>query len=150
MPSALVAALLLAGCDRVTTVETRQAPKPVASENLLETVSSADESGARPTPSPSASNPRMQALGTEPFWAVDISPGQLRYSTPENQTGTPIASTATTDGRRVIHTGQMDGKPVSLTIEPGTCSDGMSDTVYQWKATLTIDGRTEQGCARIR
>lgn len=133
-----------------TKVETRQAPKAEASENLLETVSTTDETGARITPSLQASGKHMQALGTEPFWSVEIRPGELRYSTPENQAGTLIASTVTSDGRRMIHSGEIDGKPISLTIEPGTCSDGMSDTVYQWKATLTIDDRTEQGCAQIR
>lgn len=93
---------------------------------------------------------RFQALGTEPFWSVEVLPGQLRFSSPENIDGTTFAATRITDGTGVRYAGTLDGKPLSLLIEPGTCSDGMSDTVYVWKAALTIDGRTEQGCARTK
>lgn len=53
-------------------------------------------------------------------------------------------------GKGALYTGTMDGKVLSLLIEPGKCSDGMSDTTYDWKATLTIDGKAEQGCARLK
>ena len=92
----------------------------------------------------------FQALGTEPFWAVEVLPGQMRYSDPENIAGTTFAATEAPDGQGIRYSGTLDGRPVSLLVEPGTCSDGMSDTVYRWQATLTIGARSEQGCARER
>lgn len=92
----------------------------------------------------------LQALGTEPFWSVDVLPGQLRYSDPENIAGIQFAATRADMGTHVRYSGTMQGKAVVLVIEPGRCSDGMSDTVYSFKASLTIAGNTEQGCARAK
>ncbi len=50
----------------------------------------------------------------------------------------------------LLYAGQMQGRPIGLTIRAGQCSDGMSDTVYPYKSALTIDGKTEQGCARLK
>lgn len=101
-------------------------------------------------PAVPAAEKRLQALGTEPFWAVEILPGALRYSSPENIQGIVFAARENRAGEMVHYSGTMQGQALSLQIEPGKCSDGMSDTVYAWKATLTIDGKTEQGCARQR
>lgn len=92
----------------------------------------------------------FQALGTEPFWSVEVTAGQMRYSDPENIAGTAFAATEQPEGAAMRYSGTLGGKPVSLLIQPGTCSDGMSDTVYSWQATLTIGDRTERGCARPR
>jgi uncharacterized membrane protein len=90
---------------------------------------------------------RMVALGTEPFWSVEVMPASLVYSTPENQPGTIIAAQLTGDG---IWSGRYNGQQFVLRIAVGKCSDGMSDTVYAWSATLTVAGRTERGCAKLR
>lgn len=92
----------------------------------------------------------FQALGTEPFWSVEVLPGQMRYSDPENIAGTTFPVTEAQAGGGTRYSGSLNGQPVSLLVQPGTCSDGMSDTVYPWKAALTIGERTEQGCARER
>ena len=96
---------------------------------------------------------RMSALGTEPFWSVEIGPeklGPLRYSTPENQPGTAIPAALSAAPPATVWTGTYAGAPFVLRIAPGKCSDGMSDTVYAWQATLTVSGRTERGCAKSR
>lgn len=108
---------------------------------------------AQPEPSASVSAPipqRFQALGTEPFWSVEVRPGQLRYSSPENIDGTGFAATETGADGGTRWSGTLEGKPFSLLIVPGQCSDGMSDTVYAWKATLRWGEVSEQGCARER
>ena len=88
------------------------------------------------------------ALGTEPFWSVEVLPGSLRYSTPDDPAGATFAAASHAAGRRKIYTGTLKGAPFVLRIEPGTCGDGMSDTVYAWKARVTHGTLVLQGCAR--
>lgn len=102
------------------------------------------------SPEPTMPEKPFQALGTEPFWAVEVLPGQLRYSDPENIAGTTFPATESREATGVRYSGTMSGQPISLLVQPGTCSDGMSDTVYPWTAVLTKDGRRLQGCARKR
>jgi uncharacterized membrane protein len=146
----LTGMLMLAGCDngspanKVTVVDIRSGePSQIATDQGQSAASSAPVA----TPAPEQ---RFQALGTEPFWSLDVTPGKLRYSSPENLKGTTISSSETKDGASVRYTGTLEGKAVALTIEPGTCSDGMSDTVYPYKASFTWGDQTQQGCARAK
>ena len=152
MRSAALAAMLnLAGCDST-------APKDKA-ENIPVTDAATDELpppvAAQPDPTTTTSpiaaktEKHFQALGTEPFWSVEVMTGELRYSSPE-VSGITFAASEAKDGKGVRYSGTMDGKALSLLIEPGKCSDGMSDTVYAWQAALTIVGKTEHGCARAK
>ena len=93
---------------------------------------------------------RYQALGTEPFWSLEVLPGKLIYTSPEVQPGIAVTYTLTGQGKQLRYSGTLQGKPMVLTIEPGECSDGMSDTVYPYKASFTWGDRTEQGCARAK
>lgn len=154
MRSGLVLALLALGA---CSGEPQGLATPANDETEVATVAGVEPTEAAtpsPLPRPAQSAPvlpeRMQALGTEPFWSVEITPGQLRYSHPENIPGTAFAAVASREGEKMRYSGTMDGKAVSLLVQPGTCSDGMSDTIYEWKAELTIDGQTEKGCARKR
>lgn len=136
--AALLAALVLAGCDRgpppekVTTVEIKPAP-PAAS----------------PTPTP-VPEQRFQALGNEPFWSVFVESGRLRYTTPENIKGTDFPAKRSVEGEAQVWTGTFEGSPFTLRIAPGTCSDGMSDTVYAYTAMVAFAGQTLQGCAKLK
>ena len=113
-------------------------------------------SSAKPSPediyasdtSPAELNLRFQALGTEPFWSVKLVPNTATYTTPEDQKGTPAQYDFTFGKAGLRYEWKQDSRTFVLIITKGTCSDGMSDTVYAWKAALTIDGKTEQGCAR--
>jgi uncharacterized membrane protein len=141
---------VLAGCDngsppnKVTVVDIRsEEPSQIGTSQGQPATSSAPVA----TPAPEK---RFQALGTEPFWSLDVMPGKLRYSSPENLTGTTISSSETKDGAAVRYTGTLEDKAVTLTIEPGTCNDGMSDTAYPYKATFVWGNQTQQGCARAK
>ena len=136
--------LLATGCDRKTTVEIRNGEKSV-------NIPGGDATGQIEVKlADPAKEKRYQALGTEPFWSIEVMPGKLRYTTPENLDGTAFPATESAQGNASRYAGLMDGKAVTLLIEPGQCSDGMSDTVYPYKAVLTIEERSEQGCARER
>jgi uncharacterized membrane protein len=135
MRSAAVLAVLAAvGCDR--------APPP-------EQPATVEIKPAAPSPAP-VPEQNFQALGTEPFWAVFVEPGRLRYTTPENITGTHFPARRTVEGDAQVWTGTFEGGPFTLRIAPGTCSDGMSDTVYAYTALVAFAGETRQGCAKVR
>ncbi len=126
---AVLALLALAGCE---------AKAPIAA---TETASD---------PAPAMPGKPFQALGTEPFWSIEVTSGQMKYSDPENIAGTAFAASEAREGQGMHYSGTLHGQPVSLLVQPGTCSDGMSDTVYPWRAALRIGDRTEQGCVRER
>lgn len=91
----------------------------------------------------------LQALGTEPFWSVRLDGSQLTYTSPE----LPAGITVELDSRQQSGPGlqaaaRLDGQPVRLTLGPGPCSDGMSDTVYPWTAQWQHGGIQLRGCAR--
>lgn len=90
----------------------------------------------------------VRALGTEPFWGVDIAEGALTLTgvdLPEQRfaAGVPelVGTTAVWRG------GADDGATATLTLIATECSDGMSDRVYPLTARFET-GETElAGCA---
>lgn len=149
--AALAAAIALAGCQQA-----KDTPQPVPSEpaqavspTAIPVPSPAPKPSVAPTPVPQK---RFQALGTEPFWSVEVLPGQLRYMSPEQLDGITFAATATATsfGGGYRYAGTMAGAKVTLTIAPGQCSDGMSDQVYGYTAALTIADQAMSGCARLK
>lgn len=144
---AVVLASLLVACRDAP--PTPAEPSPTATADAVATAPSASPS---PTPTPSTPVPaqRLQALGNEPFWSVEVTGAQLRYSTPENQAGTAFAARRTTEGPASVWSGTLEGQSFVLRIAPGTCSDGMSDTVYAYTAQVGFGDTTLSGCARTR
>ena len=89
-----------------------------------------------------------RAFGNEPFWSVRLDGDTLVFSTPGDQAG------KTMQGRRVpsligiVYMGTDDaGREFNLDIQPGQCSDGMSDNTYQHVATFIYGETTYRGCA---
>ncbi len=90
----------------------------------------------------------LRALGTEPFWGVDVTANELLYSgvdRPERR--------ATHDGPEVMGTVATwqgttpDGDGMTLTLMATECSDGMSDRTYPLTARLQVGDETLNGCA---
>lgn len=84
--------------------------------------------------------------GTEPFWGGEVSGGTLTYSTPENQPGDRIAVQRFAGRGGVSWSGAWQGKPFTLALTIGKCSDGMSDRIYPFVATLSVGGEQREGC----
>lgn len=103
-----------------------------------------------PSPPASQSAPRLQALGTEPFWSVEVDGKILRYTTPEDQQGTTFAYSEAATANGWTFTAKQADPVAVLTVEKGECSDGMSDTTYPMKATWKMGRLTQSGCARPR
>ena len=142
----LLAVLALAGC------KASEAPEPLPSATVTGAAESVQAPAPAVPPAPPVAGPeRFQALGTEPFWSVEVlENGQLRYATPERQEGALIAATLHRSGGVLAFAGTLAGERFALAITPGTCSDGMSDNSYPFSATLTLGARRERGCARLR
>ncbi len=126
-----VAVLALAACSPEA-----EAPPPV------EPPAPAPELGGVPLDQP------LRALGTEPFWGVDVTADALVYSgvdRPERR--------ATHDGVELMGTvaswrgTTADGAPMDLILMATECSDGMSDRTYPLTARLEVGGETLNGCA---
>ena len=90
----------------------------------------------------------FRARGNEPFWSVDVAPAGIVVQRPDEEPITieyqPLEKTA--DGGRHFTADSTAGK-FELTLTPGKCSDGMSDSVYGWNAAITIGEQAYKGCA---
>jgi uncharacterized membrane protein len=90
----------------------------------------------------------LRALGTEPFWALDVDSGGLKFITPEDTSGVrfpPIAHTVV--GDTVVWSGQRESATIEARVWLEKCSDGMSDRVYPYAARVTVAGTEYRGCA---
>ncbi|WP_086618972.1 COG3650 family protein [Erythrobacter tepidarius] len=85
-------------------------------------------------------------IGTEPFWNLRITAGEGVWATPENPSGTRIALSRFAGNGGLGFTGTLDGRPLTATLTPGQCSDGMSERAYPFVATIALHGETLQGC----
>ena len=133
-------ALTIAGCGA------NPAPQPTESSSEPATAPSAAPS---PRPSESRFPQSFRALGTEPFWAVHVSKGKLRYMTPEDQEGRQIEiQREQTEGDELALSGTLEGETLTLSVTEEPCSDGMSDRSYPFAATLRLGEATLKGCAR--
>ncbi len=89
----------------------------------------------------------VHVLGTEPFWNGDIANATLLWKTPENNQGTATA-VERFDGRGGLSfTGTLDGQAVVIMVTQGECSDGMSDRLFPFTATVRLGDTQLNGCA---
>lgn len=90
----------------------------------------------------------LRALGTEPFWAVELTGSELVYSgvdRPEQRApqGAPVLQ-----GTMAIWEATTTaGTPLSVTLTATECSDGMSDRTYPLTALVKVGEETLTGCA---
>lgn len=90
----------------------------------------------------------LRAIGTEPFWAVELTGAEMVYSgvdRPEQRApqGDPVvrgtmATWESTTGA---------GNPLKVTLTATDCSDGMSDRTYPLTAMVEVGGELLMGCA---
>lgn len=93
----------------------------------------------------------LRALGTEPFWALDIDSTGLRFITPDDTSGIrfpPLVPGAA--GDTVVWVAGTEPASIDVRIWREQCSDGMSDRVYPYAATVRISGTAHRGCADRR
>lgn len=93
-------------------------------------------------------SPIIHALGTEPFWSLDINVREGRFKTPENPAGTALQLNWEVTPHQVVYVGH-DAQRVALRLQlqHRPCSDGMSDRRYAMTAQLHYGSKQYQGCA---
>ena len=90
--------------------------------------------------------------GTEPFWGLDLTQTTARFYNLGGDTEMAVTGAAVAEGRMsspaVI--GFSDGDVI---VSGGSCSDGMSDRTYPWRAELLLtQGGTRRflsGCCHL-
>jgi len=96
--------------------------------------------------------PAFRCTGTEPFWSIDISESGITFQTPDAGPVTypftpPINKGDVIEFFTSLGSGG-DQSTLKIILRPGTCSDGMSDTVYPYSVEAALDGRSLRGCAK--
>jgi len=89
----------------------------------------------------------VRFTGTEPFWGGRVAGETLTYETPEDPDGETIAVDRFEGRGGLSWSGTLDGAAFTMTVTPAECSDGMSDRVYPFVATLQIGDAMRSGCA---
>ena len=94
----------------------------------------------------------LRALGTEPFWALDIDSTGLRFTTPEDTTGMRFPPNAPSPiaGDTLVWMAESELAAIHVRLWPTQCSDGMSDRVYPYSALVRVAGTEYRGCANRR
>lgn len=90
----------------------------------------------------------VRLLGTEPFWAVEITPQALVYSgvdRPEQRATNPGPKITGAVATWEVKTDK--GADLKILLTATECSDGMSDRTYPLTARVQIAGETLNGCA---
>jgi uncharacterized membrane protein len=108
--------------------------------------------GPAPEPAPTLAGVDLtrpvRALGTEPFWGVDLTGTEIVYSgadRPEQRAPQPKPVLQGTTATFEAVTSA--GNPISVMLAATECSDGMSDRTYPLSAIVRIGGETLTGCA---
>lgn len=88
------------------------------------------------------------ALGTEPGWTAEITPGQINYNGNYGDTQFRVPVTAITPGKDgVMYQGAANGNNITLTIRyHASCSDGMSDRLFAHEVKINANGQSYSGC----
>ena len=145
----LIASVLLVACkpSQTPAPDTPAAPAP---QPATETPVPAAPATPEPLPEPVVDTTAgaFRALGTEPFWHVDVDGGALVYKTPEDQVGQMMTGTRVLQADGVDIVGEHAGQPFKLSLRNGSCSDGMSDQEFSMTARFEVQGRSLSGCAR--
>lgn len=90
----------------------------------------------------------IRALGTEPFWGVDLTGRELVYAgvdRPEQRAPQPEPVVQGTTATYEATTGA--GQTIRVMLAATECSDGMSDRTYPLSAIVKIGDETLTGCA---
>lgn len=93
-------------------------------------------------------NQEVRAIGTEPFWGLEITPEHLAYTAVDHPGLTVANPGPTLQGTTAVYAAAgSDGTALVVTLIATECSDGMSDRVYPLTARVELGAQTLNGCA---
>ncbi|HEX8660276.1 MAG TPA: hypothetical protein VF686_00310 [Brevundimonas sp.] len=122
-------------------------------------VLSACSQAEEPAPPPPAPEPApvlagvdltrpVRALGTEPFWSVELTGTEMVYTTPEPPEQRAPQPRPVVQGTTAMFEGKTAaGTALSVTLVATECSDGMSDRTYPLTAIVKVGETSLNGCA---
>ena len=130
--SAALAGLGMAGCYDRNDAKPKAAPQPQAAAVL----------GGVDLGKP------VRALGTEPFWGVEITPDALIYTRVDQPTQRAPNRGATVQGTVATFASSTNlNQALNVVLIATECSDGVSDRTYPLTARVEIGADTLTGCA---
>jgi uncharacterized membrane protein len=90
----------------------------------------------------------VRALGTEPFWSLELTGTELVYTTPEPpEQRAPQPNPVIQGTTATWEAESADGTALKVTFVATECSDGMSDRTYPLTAMVKVGDRDLTGCA---
>ncbi|MFC5344251.1 COG3650 family protein [Brevundimonas staleyi] len=90
----------------------------------------------------------VRAIGTEPFWGVEITPEHLAYTAVDHPGLTATNPGPTIQGTTAVYAAAgADGTTLVVTLIATECSDGMSDRIYPLTARVELGSQKLNGCA---
>ncbi|MEO6581149.1 MAG: META domain-containing protein [Sphingomicrobium sp.] len=95
-----------------------------------------------PYPGPPAPQGDYRAIGTEPFWDLNIG-RDMRFTDRGNNLSVVEPTPPVING---IAGEIYNGRRLKVNIVHRPCSDGMSDRTYRDTVQVTVDGRPYRGC----
>ncbi len=100
---------------------------------------------APPTRVPSGSS--YIAKGTEPFWSITVKPWNTTFSRPGEKSVVETSFMTTEVDKWSIAIIKSVKGDFFLNMVKWSCSDGMSETKYEYTATVLIGAESLTGCA---
>jgi uncharacterized membrane protein len=134
-----LAALAFSACTRHSD-DTPEGPTPPAD-------APAQPPPAAPATSASQWAQDINAVGTEPFWGLEIAKDRMILSGPDRQDLVVTHGAPRITETSAVYEGSAGGVAVKVILTPGTCSDGMSDRTYPYVAEVQTGAETLEGCA---
>ncbi len=90
----------------------------------------------------------VRALGTEPFWSVDLTGTGMIYTAAEPPGQTAPQPDPVVQGTTATYEAETaDGTALRVTLIATECSDGMSDRTYPLTAMVKVGDLDLNGCA---
>lgn len=90
----------------------------------------------------------VRALGTEPFWGMDLTGTEMVYVTPDQPWQRAPRPDPLIQGTTATWEAETaDGTTLKVTLIATECSDGMSDRTYPLTAMVKVGDRDLTGCA---
>lgn len=145
-----VTATSTATSSPTATATTSASPPATSPSDTSSTGSTSTGSGttsATGTSGSTALGDNFQALGTEPFWSVAVTGTGMLY-TQVDQPNRSLTGTRSGDGDEITMTGSKEGVEYRLEVKRASCSDGMSETHYDWSAEFHYGEVELKGCAK--
>lgn len=95
----------------------------------------------------------FRAIGTEPFWGVEMSNKTIKYTTPDDPKGITfpaVKPVLVMDANSKTYMSKSNAGEIKMTITYGKCSDGMSDMEHNYSVAVALKKKGETAFKDLR